>query len=47
LIAMLAAAGILWTSFRPREAAPPNGESLSTEERTALDTLMNDDIEKR
>jgi cytochrome c-type biogenesis protein CcmH len=47
LIAMLAAAGILWTSFRPREAAPSNGESLSTEERTALDTLMNDDIEKR
>jgi len=48
LIAMLAAAGILWTSFRPREAAAPStAPSLSPEEQAALDSLMRDDDTKK
>lgn len=48
LIAMLAAAGILWTSFRPRDAAvPSSAPDLSAEERAALDTLMSDDDTKK
>ena len=48
LIAMLAAAGILLTSFRPRDAAvPSSAPDLSAEERAALDTLMSDDDTKK
>ena len=37
-IAIIAAAGILWTNFRPREATSPlSAPSLSAEERAALD----------
>ncbi|WP_439542659.1 cytochrome c-type biogenesis protein [Hyphomicrobium sp.] len=48
LIAIFAAAGILWTSFRPRETASPSvARSLSPEENAALETLMRDDDTKK